>query len=326
MKKSNAKVSGSPKAEKKGKRVKSLNVIEGSTSKSIRVNVLKDKCEYLYRLGHPFYLTKQGSTYELESEIWNTKAFRSGFKTEELNFIKSVRHYIDKNGIGAEFCERDYQGRPIRYISVGAFKPGEELMDLVCVDINGAYWQTAYRLGVLPKYLYRKGLRVDKRVRLAALGSLAKTRSVWRFDGKELRKLPVERSPLENVWFAICAEVAELMVEVQRGVGQRDFVFYWVDGIYVRNRPEVVNKVVSLFLKHGYTSKFEIVPYIKFSERGFKVGNVMGEKEKVFCYSMGKGVTRPISKMLEEERALGYVNQVIEEGLSVGEKRALVGV
>ena len=159
-----------------------------SESKDYTVKVLKQKCEYLYKQGMSFTLVKSGGSYELASSLWNEKASARGFKADDLQFINRVRSYIEKNNVALDFLDTYYKGEDIQYIKVKDYAVGEVIEDLIYVDINGAYWQTAHQLGIINDALYVKGLEVNKVVRLAALGSLAKTKDIWKYDGKDFKK------------------------------------------------------------------------------------------------------------------------------------------
>jgi len=292
-----------------------------SESKDYQVKVLKQKCEYLYKQGMSFTLVKSGGSYELVSSLWNEKAAARGFKADDLQFINRVRSYIEKNNVALDFIDTYYKGEDIQYIKVKDYAVGEVIEDLIYIDINGAYWQTAHQLGIINDSLYVKGLEVNKVVRLAALGSLAKTKDIWNYDGKDFKKTETIRSPNENLWFAICKRVSDVMSEVVNAIGD-DFVFYWVDGIYVKNTAETLVKVHQTFSKLGYTTKTELIPNIVFHEKGFDVQGALKTDLKHFSWisegkDKGGAKSKPITEYLENKRLL----KVMQEALYSNEGR-----
>jgi hypothetical protein len=298
-----------------------------SESKDYQVKVLKQKCEYLYKQGMSFTLVKSGGSYELVSSLWNEKASARGFKADDLQFINRVRSYIEKNNVALDFLDTYYKGEDIQYIKVKDYAVGEIIEDLIYVDINGAYWQTAHQLGIINDALYVKGLEVNKVVRLAALGSLAKTKDIWKYDGKDFKKTETIRSPNENLWFAICKRVSDVMIEVVNAIGD-DFVFYWVDGIYIKNTPDVLSRVTSKFIEMGYTSKFEKIPNIVFHEKGFDVQGALKSDLKHFSWisegkDKGGAKSKPISEYLENKRLLKVMQDALysNEGRKVPAKK-----
>lgn len=291
-------------------------ILNSEDTKDFKVKVLKQKCDYLYKHGKSFTLIKTGGSYELVSSLWNEKAAKKSFSTDDLQFIKSVRHYVDKSNVAVDFVDTYYKGEDIQYIKVNDYGIGERIDNLIYIDINGAYWQTAHHLGIISDALYVKGLEVNKVVRLAALGSLAKTKDVWNFDGKQLKKAETIRScETENLWFAICKRVSDVMIEVVNSIGD-DFVFYWVDGIYIKDKAKAFNTVNSIFLKCGYTSKFEKVPFIQFHEKGFDVQGVVKTDLKHFSWvsdsnGSSKKQSKPITEYLENKRLLRVMENVL---------------
>jgi hypothetical protein len=256
--------------------------------RSKMLKLLKDKCLFLHDTGKPFVLVKSGSSYKLESGIFNARAVKGGFGTKDISFIKKVKKYIVDNDIADKFIGTDYQAKKIEYIEVKDFSDGEVISDLVEIDIDKAYWETAYLLGVVDRRIYKQGLAVDKKVRLAALGSLAKITERWVFDGKEMKKAKNERSyATENIWFAICRRVADAMQECVK-IAADDFVFYWVDGIYIRNKPNVLGEVMQCLNKWGYQSKSKNVRDVVFTGTHFVVQGLVDEDKREFTYPSAK--------------------------------------
>ena len=108
-----------------------------------------------------------------------------------------------------------------------------------------------------------------KQVRLAAIGSLAKKRKVYTYDGVHERQLEVIRSEkTEVLWDVICNKVGQCLVDVARACGD-DFIFFWVDGVYVHKRA--TKKVVALFKKWGYESKVNELKSIDVTEKNIFV-------------------------------------------------------
>lgn len=296
---------------KKEKEESDKRIID-SSSESQKLKILKQKCAYLFQIGKPFKLVKSGTTYELVSSLWNEKAFRRGFSAEDLRFINSVRHHVDKEDIALKFVDTDFKGSEIKYIRVNDFKAGDRVDDLIYIDVNAAYWHTAHILGVISDPIFKKGNGVNKIVRLAALGSLAKTKSVWEFDGKSFgKKETIRKGETENIWFAICKRVSDVMYKISKEIG-KDFVFYWVDGIYIKNKDSAFQKVLKILIENGYSSKFEKVPFVEFREDGFTVQGAIKSDKKEFNWGLSdKDQSKPITKYLENKRLLKLAKSIM---------------
>lgn len=259
-------------------------VLDSGDAKSPRVYALKEKALFMYTNKKPFVLTKTGSSYKLVGDVFSARAVRGGFSIQEIKFIKSVKKYIMDNDIADKFIDTDYLAKKIFYIDTKDYVEGEIINDVVEIDINRAYWETAYLMGVISKSIYVRGLEIDKRVRLACLGTLAKRTEEWVFDGNKFFKRKEKRSyETENIWFAICRRVSDVMQECVKIAGD-DFVFYWVDGIYVKNNAESIGRIMQCLNKWGYESKTKYIKEIVFHNNHFTVNGIVKGDERQFNY------------------------------------------
>lgn len=249
---------------------------------------LIEKQKVLMALDKNYTIKVINGNYELISETLNHKTRRKfTYTSDELLFIRSVRQHILKNEIYSDpkFTENQLFPEDVHYIKVARVPIGKTFDNVCEVDINQAYWETAYLLGIVDEKIYRTGSKgnISKQARLTALGSLAKKTYLHHFKGVKLIETSVNREPLlENLWFTICKRVSDVMHEVIEAVG-KDFIFYWVDGIYMTNTPENVTKAMTTFLNKGYTSKFKMIKQIYFHEKGFSV-NDTGDIKREFNF------------------------------------------
>ena len=136
---------------------------------------LKNKAYYLQGTDREYTLVCTNGNYELISDLFRTKTYARNTRItpKELGFIKKVKNYIVKNLIYANF-KKDYFPRNIVYMDANPKWRGTILTDVVEVDIDQAYWETAYQLGALSKELYDQGKKgtISKEARMVALGSL----------------------------------------------------------------------------------------------------------------------------------------------------------
>ena len=249
---------------------------------------LLEKQKVLIDMDEEYTIKVINGNYELISNMFSQRTFnKTEYTMDELSFIKSVRSHIKRNEIYALPHFQDNQVFPedVHYVKV-ARVPMFQKFDNVCeVDIDQAYWETAYQLGIITDDIYRRGSKgtISKKARLTALGSLAKKVYKYEYKGNKLIESSVEKDPLlENLWFTICKRVSDVMHQVIESLG-RDFVFYWVDGIYFKNNPANVAKAMSVFIENGYNSKFRKINQIYFHEKGFTV-NDYGEIQREFTY------------------------------------------
>jgi hypothetical protein len=249
---------------------------------------LLEKQKFLIDMDAEYTIKVVNGNYELISKMFTHKTFKkSEYTIDELRFIKSVRSYVKKNEIYLKphFQDNQVFSDDVHYVRVARVPRFQKFENVCEVDIDQAYWETAYQLGIIDDELYVRGSKgnISKKARLTALGSLAKKKYNYHFKGDKLLDSIIEKEPLlENLWFTICKRVSDVMHKVISELNG-DFIFYWVDGIYFKNTPENVSKAMSIFIENGYNSKFKKINQIYFHETGFTV-NDYGDIKREFSY------------------------------------------
>lgn len=254
----------------------------------------------------PYTLSSCNGKYSLKSDFVTERMYERGewLIPPILGFVNKMNGYMKKNAISARFTQQYFE-KDIVYMEAPKKPAGTILYDLIEIDIDEAYWKTAYKLGVLSDELYtmeglrekieeyrleNKWLKEDtekllKRARLVALGSLAKKTVHYEFRGHQmLRAFTEHKYETENIWFTVCKRVSDLMLEIMSQLGS-ECIFFWVDGIYVRNTPENVSQVENIIHRYGYNSKKKPIHRIEYQERIFTVfEDEAGERKRIFNY------------------------------------------
>jgi len=249
--------------------------------------VLLNKAKYLSDKGDEYVIKVINGNYELISDLFKHKTFsKTDYKPKDLNFIKSVKNYIIKNEIYMRPAfEKQYFASDVHYMRIAKVPIGELFENVFEVDLDEAYWKTAHLLGIINDDIYVKGQKgsISKQVRLTALGSLAKKVYYYQFKGDSLRNIKSESDPLlENLWFTICKRVADVMNDCIKALG-KEFIFYWVDGIYIKGKQKNLNTTMRIFRDYGYNVKQKKISQIYFHEKGFTC-NDYGTVKREFNY------------------------------------------
>jgi len=279
-----------------------------------------EKQKILIAMGEAYTIKVVNGNYELISKLFNQKTFKkSEYTTDELTFIKSVRRHIVKNKIYLlpRFQENQLFSDDVHYVKVAQVPRGKVFNNVCEVDIDQAYWETAYQLGIISDSIYVKGSKgnISKKARLTALGSLAKKAYQYKFEGDKLVETITDSEPLlENLWFTICKRVSDVMHKVIESLG-KEFIFYWVDGIYFKNSPELVSKTMHIFMENGYNSKFKRINQIAFHDKGFTV-NDYGEIKREFSFPNYSKKSRIVSNS-ESFQVAKYANDLINSNQDV---------
>lgn len=184
---------------------------------------------------------KQVFTYEAttltERVIWQGNSYDviSGkpLHPSVLHLIQKVAKHMDE----LDYPYPDIDKAKVNYYQFskkGYFENAREL------DINGAYWNTAYYLGYLSQELYDYGLTCPKKARLISLGALAKHRYIYNFDGEIFIPQPPEIGKHEMVFFHICRQLGEIMEELKYIAGG-EYIFSWVDAIFLKSEKSLAD-------------------------------------------------------------------------------------
>jgi len=195
------------------------------------------------------YLAKKNKDYTLllntNSRIIDSGGYKYIYSDKplsfkDLGFIRRVRKEVMSNVKGS--VSRPDSNKYFHLFG----KPGIH-KDFVEFDINKAYWYIAYNNGLISESLFNDGLnedKIDKRLRLISLGSLATKYYMYQMKGKELKGRSVKLFDKNgrNVFLSICNQLDSVMFKVMQSVGFDNFLGYWVDALFVR-RDKVKNVI-----------------------------------------------------------------------------------
>lgn len=242
-----------------------------------------------YKKRHiPYTVEIQNETFTVRSKRGHYTTRDSTYSIEEINFIKDVKNYIIKNQLYLE--HRQTNVKKVMYFKYNRkLKPGNVYHNVINIDLTSAYWETAKMLGLLSDELYLRGQSIRKQVRLAAIGSLAKKRRVYKYDGKKVSLVEQKRNELtEFLWDVICDRVGSLLLATAKGVGGK-FIFFWVDGIYVEKGAEGLVK--KYFNSAGYECKITKLKSIEVADKNIFVHLIDPE-----IHNLPKGRVEKFSK------------------------------
>jgi hypothetical protein len=237
---------------------------------------VRDTINWYIKKKVPFEYIVQNDNISVSSAKGAYTTRYKQYTIDEINFIKAVKMHIVKNELYAPYIGKKV--KPVMYFHYNKrLKPGTTFDRCTNIDLASAYWETANMLGLLPPTLYKQGLTVRKQVRLAAIGSLAKKKKTFVFDGKKQTLKSVQRSELTEVlWDVICNHVADVLIATERAIGKK-FIFFWVDGIYVENGAE------------GLVKKFFEAAGFGWKQNGLKKIEIKDRHIHVYPKELAKG-------------------------------------
>lgn len=228
--------------------------------------------------------SKSPFTFEIQNDTWKIKTNESvvstqfsNYSIDDINFIRMLKEYIIKNGTHLQHKKKHRKQKPVYYQYSDKLESGMHFEDIVNIDINSAYWETANKLNLMSRELYLKGLQLKKQTRLAAIGSLARKKIVYQYDGtKDSFVTEIRNEETEFLWDVISGIVGDLLIKAAN-ISGNDFLFFWVDGIYIKGKS--VNKIASVFEKAGYQYKISQIEFMHIYDNKILIQGKEGDKK-----------------------------------------------
>lgn len=221
-------------------------------------------------------LNKRGLSFEV-SETSYTMRIKTNFATYVYSdgfFLNSdfqlMRRF--KKEILENASERDFDlpenGLKYCIYNYNELQNDSDLFDVVEIDINAAYLFAFKNLGLISKKLFSDLLKTEKIKRLKILGSISSQKIVCTYEnGKMVSEIMVSDNLLRAVWFFVSYEIDRHFIYLSK-VLKNDFLFYYVDGIYMRAKKEKIDFVKNYIEKNNYTCKIKNIDFIRVTKRG----------------------------------------------------------
>lgn len=210
--------------------------------------------DFYYELKMPYKIERSGQSIYLYqagvahySSVIDISKKAGRLPVNEIGFIRRVKHDIIKKGLHEEIGPNYKNRESIKFFDFNRSIPiNSTFKSPYSVDIKGAYWDSANKDGWLTPEIYAEGLRLDKKIRLASLGTFAKKIMIWEFDGVEEKMKKSIEPTHPHVFFNQANSIYKLMEKCKKAVGN-DYLFYWTDGIYVKTKAaaEICEEVLA---------------------------------------------------------------------------------
>jgi len=272
-----------------------------------------ENAQFFCDIGLTHRLILSSGAARIESDGMEPLVFSSGeIPHKYLWFLGAVKKDVRKSRAFNEnkeyikrLCSKD-----VSYNMDGGKRIGTYTV-VTEIDVNGAYWTVARKLGYISEKIYQKGIEINekgenkipKMIRLIALGALARKRTVREFTKeKGYTSLPLDYDPeLGGVFFHISKHLGELMLQCIDEIGEDPFFFFWVDALMIHTSAKWA--VTNFFQNAGYEVKEK--PYAK-----IEITEVKGQKVGI-CYEKS-GRKKPFNLSLNFECQIAF-NDFVNE-------------
>ncbi|GAF81597.1 unnamed protein product [marine sediment metagenome] len=194
----------------------------------------------------------------------------SHFSNKHLNLFQQIKKEVHNNIKNFEIIPPEIQRS--KYFGIQEFEQigsGEFLKYSDCLefDINKAYYKALYHFKYISKEFYDKCVELPKNIRLALVGTLATQKTVFFYESGELKSYELKKDDtLRKVFFQLVEYVDRALDYFSKLAGD-NFLFYWVDGIYLKNydRAEYHKDLISYEFDLDFSTEKikEVIVYYK---------------------------------------------------------------
>lgn len=178
------------------------------------------------------------STYTLTVEV-------NGEKLKFLQNQKSKAFFAVANKVQKDVKNADNylniylhsltQKKPEYFLNAANMLPftSQQVFNL---DLNSAYPSALLHAELITQDTFNRMMQIPKLDRLATIGTLGAKKEVSTYEKGKIVFMETIESRYRNIWKFVVNYIDTLMIELIE-LCKKDFIFYWVDGIYLKETP-----------------------------------------------------------------------------------------
>jgi len=229
---------------------------------------------------------------------WGEKIFtcrsEGSFVDKGFHLSKIVKQDVDywiTNNWHDKLVERQSVDRMQQLVNLEAVEKAIKEDDYVTsIDLDGCYWETAYKMGFISFRTYIMGSKKEewKVGRNASIGSLSKREIIipYKNGAPDNANRYISESSKERQWVrnAIIGHVFDMFAELYCSIPD-DFLVYLTDCVFINNRK--FRYVLDFFHKKGYEFKIKTVQLTELDKKTGSVSwkELAKDKSKYFVFS-----------------------------------------
>jgi hypothetical protein len=172
------------------------------------------------------------------------------------------------------------EAKNINYYDFTGIQKGDKIENCYCVDMNSAYLMALKNEKLISNKTFatihsrtqkNKKLKMD---RLKSVGMFASSPTIINFEQDEAVKIENIKNPMAWVFYFACQKTTEII----KSQIDENFLFYWVDGIFVRGNEKKIKKEIE---KMGFPCKIEKINNLRVGEKSI-LFNKDGKEKIIF--------------------------------------------
>lgn len=277
--------------------------MSSKTKSLINKESLKYYIEFLKQTKTPFTLKISNYTTEISSTLFNVQFMQSMRSKQMFSAYKKIQ--ADVKGTHPPDVDMD----EIKYFEHDFKKDFFSLQDVVNIDLKSAYATALFNKDIISTETFKYLQRLPKQDRLASVGMLASKKHVFTYNNKgEIASYSKIVSPLENFFYYAVREVQQTMEELKR-IAANNYLFSWVDGIYILRNEETLQKIKNHLHDTEYKYSIDELKYfkVKISQSRVCITFEKDEDEKIFNIPIRENVlANDIINYLINKKPLNY--------------------
>jgi len=261
--------------------------------------------EDLKRMGVP-YTIKQG-TYSttIESEFGKHKFHTNDYPKRVFVAANMIKKDVKNSKIAKEIMNTKHQkvnyGANDKHFIINEHK-------VLNIDLSGAYVHALKHTGIITDRTYRYLMDLGKIERLPAIGMLATSHVVMKYENGKCVGFKSHRSETSEIFFHLIDEVNYLMRDIEYMLGD-DYIFHWVDGVFFKYETDNAKiENVENFLKElDYPFHYEKVDQFKCHKDDdvVRIEMIKNNKHKRYEFSTGMA-GRNLTQILLQKAQANY--------------------
>lgn len=226
-----------------------------SRTVTFRGGAFLDALEYFRDTERAFTVERTGYTAKVTTDAGRKYLFTDSLVRPGLfPLVKRMKEEVEAAGVPV------IDERQVEYFSFrNLFKRRDLPSTAWSIDLSSAYAYALHRRRLVTDATFGELIALPKEERLRAVGMLATTKAVIRYERGRVASLVTHRSATRGAFFACCEDVGEVMRDVEGAPGH---LFFWVDGAFF-DRPAPL--VETYFSDMGFPCKTEVVTDLHWS-------------------------------------------------------------
>lgn len=211
----------------------------------MRGNNARAYMNYLRAIGIPFEMICSNYTVEfIVGEGLDKKFIASNQSKRTFAAFAKIKSDVKKKPVP------DINKDNLTYF-IHNFRSDIYIDSVINIDLKSAYATVLYNDGYIGRATYDYICAAPKQERLVSVGMLASKKQRFKFDAGRIIANDEIISETSNYFYYAVKRTGEIM-EALRSIAQDNYLFTWVDGIYILPCKETVGKCESFIESIGF--------------------------------------------------------------------------